>query len=96
MKDTETLSFSLENFNKLCKEHPVYDRFFRMIFQNSVVSHGNRIIKSLTFTAEEKYEAFQKLHPKIENLVAQRYIASYLGITPEFLSKLRNRIANKK
>ncbi len=96
MMDTETLSLSFENFNKLCEQHPVFERVFRIIFQNSLVSHGKRIVRNLSFTAEEKYEAFQKSYPRIENIVPQRYIASYLGITSEFLSKLRNRIAHKK
>lgn len=96
MMDTETLSFTFENFNKLCAQSPEFERFFRKIFQNSLVSHGKRILRNLSFTAEDRYKEFEKQFPYIINLVPQKYIASYLGITPEFLSKIRNKRTGKQ
>jgi CRP-like cAMP-binding protein len=82
-------------YEELLDRHPAFERYFRLTFQNSLVTHQNRIIQALTYTAEQRYEAFRKKYPQLEQYVPLKYIASYLGITPEFLSKIRRRLTRK-
>jgi CRP-like cAMP-binding protein len=84
-----------EKFDQLCREAPAFERYFRILFQKSLVSHQKRIIRNISNTAEEKYEQFLKSHPGLELTVPQKHIASYLGITPEFLSKIRKKRVGK-
>lgn len=84
-----------EHYRAILTDIPALERYFRSIFQNSLVSHQKRIIRNISFTAEQKYLAFRKTHPGLESLVPQKYIASFLGITPEFLSKLRKRVHSR-
>jgi CRP-like cAMP-binding protein len=75
--------------DEMLERFPVFEKYFRIIFQNSLVTHQNRIIQAFTHTADERYQNFQKQYPQLEQFVPLKYIASYLGITPEFLSKIR-------
>jgi CRP-like cAMP-binding protein len=76
---------------ELLVRYPKFERFFRIMFQNSLVTHQCRIIEAFSLTAEERYASFQKRYPQLEQYVPLKYIASYLGITPEFLSKIRRK-----
>ena len=51
----------------------------------------NRIVQNLSFTAKERYDYFIKEYPNLSQRIPQKHIASYLGITPEFLSLLRKK-----
>ncbi|MEX2477780.1 MAG: Crp/Fnr family transcriptional regulator [Gracilimonas sp.] len=84
---------SKSTFETILTKASCFERYFRMIFQHSLVSHQKRIIRNISFTAEERYKAFKELYPDLEMIVPQKYIASFLGITPEFLSKTRKRLA---
>lgn len=92
LSESRVYLFSKEKFELLCKEAPIFERYFRKIFQNSLVTHQKRIMRQISADAEEKYRAFRARFPKLELLVAQKYIASYLGVTPEFFSVLKKRI----
>lgn len=93
--DSEILLISMKGFDELLDRVPKLEKYFRIIFQNSLVTHGNRILQTISFTAEERYEAFREKYPTLEQFVPQKYIASYLGVTPEFLSKIRRRLMSK-
>lgn len=95
MCDTEVWMLSRETYLQLCEKHCSFERYFRILFQKSLVSHQKRIIRNISFSAEEKYLTFTKNFPRLELLIPQKYIASYLGITPEFLSMIRRRLAKK-
>ncbi len=82
--------------DELLERYPVFEKYFRIIFQNSLVTHQNRIIQAFTHTADERYQKFQRQYPQLEQFVPLKYIASYLGITPEFLSKVRRNRAKGK
>ncbi|HET8861349.1 Crp/Fnr family transcriptional regulator [Marivirga sp.] len=90
---SEVYLLSKEDFEDLNQKHPAFESYFRKLFQNALISHQKRIIRNISFTAEEKYLEFVKLHPRLELIVPQKYIASYMGITPEFLSKLKRKLA---
>ena len=91
MENSTYCSLDLETYEQVCKEIPVLETYFRRLFQTSVVSHQDRIIRNISYSAEARYEAFVESQPKLEQLVAQKYIASYLGMSPEFLSKIKAR-----
>lgn len=95
MADTEMWTLDKKAFEELCLSNASFERYFRILFQNSLVSHQKRIIRNISFSAEEKYATFVRNYPKLELLIPQKYIASYLGITPEFLSMIRRKLAKK-
>jgi CRP-like cAMP-binding protein len=86
---------SYENRELLFTAVPAFERFFRVIIENSLVANQQRLIDNLSSTAEERYLHFIKKYPLIPECVPQHNIASYLGITPEFLSKIRARLAKR-
>jgi CRP-like cAMP-binding protein len=95
LEDTEVLLISKQNLETLYESVPKFERFFRILFQNSLVTQVQRINQSIAYTAEERYLNFIKKYPKLEQRIRQKQMAAYLGITPEFLSVLRKKTAKK-
>jgi len=93
LEKTTVLQFTPETFDRLYSEIPQFERFIRIIIQKSLVSQQKRIVRNQSLTAKERYLLFQKQYPDIEQRVPQYLIASYLGITKQFLSKIRAEIA---
>jgi len=91
LADSELFLLPGLRLEELVQRFPRFERYFRIMFQNSLVTHQNRIIEAFSLTAEERYEKFRKRYPQLEQFVPLKYIASYLGITPEFLSKIRRK-----
>lgn len=91
LADSEILLLPKVRMEELLDRYPKFERFFRIMFQNSLVTHQTRIIEAFSLSAEERYANFQKRYPQLEQYVPLKYIASYLGITPEFLSKIRRK-----
>ncbi len=94
LEDTVVAQITKENLDKLYEQVPKFDRFFRLILQNAFIAQQDRIHQNLSLTAEERYEEFVRRYPQLEQRVAQKHIASYLGITPVFLSMLRRKRVN--
>lgn len=95
LADSEILLLPKNSMDQLLEKYPRFERYFRIIFQNSLVTHQHRIIQGFSSTAEERYLAFREKYPSLEQYVPLKYIASYLGITPEFLSKIRRKLVGK-
>ena len=93
LEDSELIQISYNDLQQLYIEIPKLERFFRIIIQNAFVAAQKRIINNLSLPAVERYVQFRKQYPKIEQRVPQYMIASYLGITKEFLSKIRAQLA---
>ena len=93
--DGELLVLPKAAHNELLGKYINMERYFRKLFHHSVIKQQMRFVKSNTDTAEERYLEFIATYPNLEQHVAQKYIASYLGITPEFLSKVRNNLSRK-
>lgn len=89
LEETEVLYFNYSTLEKLYTEVPKLERFFRILTQNGFNLYQRRITSALSKTAEERYLIFRKQYPGLEQRIAQKQIASYLGITPVFLSRLR-------
>jgi len=81
----EDLLYLFINYHK-------FDRNFRIITERKYINFQNRILQNISSTAEERYLSFVKQYPGLVNRVPNTQIASYLGITPEFLSKIRKKI----
>ena len=75
----------------MLKKIPKLERFFRIILENYLGSLQRRIITNNVFNAEQRYFDFTENYPKINDKVPQYLIASYLGITAEFLSRIRKK-----
>jgi CRP-like cAMP-binding protein len=75
--------------------YPKFVRYFKVIFENKFVEMQNRVLQNISSTAEERYLAFLDQYPQLSNRIPGVQIASYLGVTPEFLSKVRRDVAGK-
>jgi CRP-like cAMP-binding protein len=91
---TEVFEIMKWDMEKVFEQIPKFERFFRILFQNAMVSQMRRIRQGMSVPAEERYMEFIKQYPGIFQQIPLKHIASYLGISPEFLSKIRNKIAH--
>jgi len=89
MENSEVYYISLPHLEKLFQTLPKFERFFRILTQNGFELYERRITSQLYKTAEERFLEFRKRHPGLEQRIPQKHIASYLGITPAFLSMMR-------
>jgi CRP-like cAMP-binding protein len=96
LEEGEVLSLRKQDREELFQKIPALNIYFRILYQNAIISQNERILNALSITADERYLRFVKKYPMLENRVPQYLIASYLGITPEFLSKVKARIAAKR
>jgi len=94
IEDTEVLLQDAAAFQK-CMEIPAFAAGFLGGIQKSAIAKDRRIITSLSNTAEERYCGFLQKYPTIVQRVPQHMIASYLGISPETLSRIRKRMSRK-
>ncbi|MEO5783285.1 MAG: Crp/Fnr family transcriptional regulator [Ginsengibacter sp.] len=95
LEDTELLQISKPNLEKLFEQVPKFERFYRIIFQNALIVQHERINQNLSFTAEQRYLHFIKKYPEVEQRISQKHVATFLGITPVFLSMLRKKLSRK-
>jgi CRP-like cAMP-binding protein len=95
LEDAEVVLLSKENQEILYREIPKLERFFRILTENSLVANQERLMDNLSLTAEERFEKFCKKYPTLIQKIAQKQIASYLGVTPEFFSKMKSRLLRK-
>ncbi|MFT3681488.1 MAG: Crp/Fnr family transcriptional regulator [Ferruginibacter sp.] len=95
LEDCELLTFNPETKEELLKRVPKFERLFRLLVQRNLAATQNRLINTIAKPAQEKYLDFIERYPTIPQRVPQHYIAAYLGISPEFLSKVRARLAKK-
>jgi len=86
--DSEIILISIPDLERLYKEIASFDRFFRVLSERSIATHQHRLIDSLSLTAKERYTSFCRQYPSLITCLPQKYVASYIGITPEFLSKM--------
>jgi CRP-like cAMP-binding protein len=89
LKDSDIFLLSNTNIEVLCDEIPKFDRFFRILFQNAFYIQQNRIKSFLSLNAVDRYNRFRKTYPHLEKEIAQKYVASYIGVTPEFFSEIK-------
>jgi CRP-like cAMP-binding protein len=90
--NTELIMFSFDVIEELYSEIPKLERFFRQIIEKALVASQKRIVRSFSLSAKDRYVYFRNQYPKIERLIPQYMVASYLGITKEFLSKIKSEL----
>ena len=95
LEDAEVVIITKENHQELYQEIPKLERFFRILAENSLVSHQERLMDNLSLTAEERFEKFCSKYPTLIQKVPQKHLASYIGVTPEFFSKMKSRLIKK-
>ena len=95
LEPCELLLLTPERKETLLQEAPCFERMFRMLVQRNLSRLQERLFQTIATTAVEKYLDFVERYPTIPQRVAQHYIASYLGFSPEFLSKVRTKLSKK-
>lgn len=93
VESSSLLRLSKQQLDQLYLEVPKFNVFFRILMQNAYCREQLRIIQNLSLPAKERYELFVTKYPQIASKVTLKQTASYLGITPEFLSSIRKRKA---
>jgi CRP-like cAMP-binding protein len=96
LEDTVTLRIKYEDLIDLYSKAPKFDRIFRVLLENHFMQQQERMGQLFSSTAEERYESFLETYPHLLTRLPQVQIASYLGVTPEFLSRIRSRMAKGK
>jgi CRP-like cAMP-binding protein len=95
LEDSELLSFTYLQKEKLFKDAPVFERLFRLMIQRTHETMMNRLISNLSKSAEERYVEFIRKYPKMPQRIPQHLIAAYIGVSPEFLSKIKAKLTKK-
>lgn len=89
IEDSEILILSKNDQEKLYEKVPKFERYFRILVENSTVASRQRVLDNLELSAKERYGKFCNTYPTLINSIPQKQIASYIGVTPEFLSKMK-------
>ena len=95
-EDCEVIILLKKDVDELYLKIPKLERFFRILSENNLVANQQRIINKMALTAEERYEKFVSKYPTVVNCLPQKHIASYIGVTPEFFSKMKSKLLRKK
>ncbi|MFL9830482.1 Crp/Fnr family transcriptional regulator [Flavobacterium sp. ARAG 55.4] len=95
IEDAEVVLLSKENQELLYSEIPKLERFFRILTENSLVANQERLMDNLSLSAEDRFDKFNKRYASLAHKIPQKQIASYIGVTPEFFSKMKSRLLRK-
>ncbi|HLZ89027.1 MAG TPA: Crp/Fnr family transcriptional regulator [Puia sp.] len=90
LEDSEVLYIAEADIEDIFERIPKFERFFRILSQNALASHQARLVSILSLPAKDRYAEFCRLYPSLIDCLPQKQIASYIGVTPEFLSKMLN------
>ena len=96
LENTELIYFSFEDQEQMLREIPKLERFFRIIIERAFVASQKRVVRNMSMSAKDRYLHFRHVYPKIEQRIPQYLIASYLGITKEFLSKIKSQLISEQ
>lgn len=94
IEHTDFLVIKKKDFEELCDNYPIFNRFFRILIQNAFVALQYRLVKSQTASAIDRYKEFLQKNPHLVQRIPQYLIASYLGIKPQSLSRIKKEIWN--
>lgn len=96
LEDAELVLISKSAHEELLQTQPKYETYMRLLITNAYIALQRRLTAIISTPAEEQYTSFTQIYPDIVQRVPQHMIASYLGLTPETLSRVRKKIINKK
>ncbi|MBK9511709.1 MAG: Crp/Fnr family transcriptional regulator [Cytophagaceae bacterium] len=94
IEDAEIFQIPQADLYELFVQIPKLNRMFKVTIENNFVELQNRVIQNFSSTAVQRYNSFLKHYPFLSNRLPNKEIASYLGITPEFLSKIRKEMSS--
>lgn len=94
IEETLILQIGKSDLELLYKKIPKFERFFRILFQNAYITQREQINSAFSASAEERYRLFIRKKPYAAKRFSQKDIASYLGVTPQFLSALKKKIGS--
>lgn len=95
LDQTTVIQIAYSDQEALYKEVPKLERYFRLVVQKAYGNMSLRIVRNHSMSAKERYLLFLKSYPAIVQRVPQYVIASYLGITKEFLSSIRKQLSTE-
>jgi len=93
LEDAEVLILDAPSKEELLKKVPKMERMYRILVERHLINYQQRIFANIALSGKERYQAFQSRYPMILQRVPQHLVASYLGITPEFLSRIRKNVS---
>jgi len=91
LEETSVFTLDFDSFEHLLQKLPKFERLFRILFQNAYSREQLRVLDSISLSTEERYYKFVNKYPNLAKKVTQKQIASYLGVTPEFLSSVKKK-----
>ncbi|MGN6420930.1 MAG: Crp/Fnr family transcriptional regulator [Pseudobacter sp.] len=94
--ESELILIQRSGIEKLYQTIPAFERYFRILSENALVTYQRRLMDNLSLTARERYDHFCIRYPSLIETLPQKQIAAYIGVTPEFLSKMLNAGHNRK
>ncbi|MFX0557462.1 Crp/Fnr family transcriptional regulator [Maribacter sp. CXY002] len=96
IEGSEIIQINQEDLYHLYLNIPKLDRIFKVITEEKYVELQNRVFHTISSTAQQRYLAFLEQYPHLANRLPNTQVASYLGITPEFLSIIRKELVQGK
>lgn len=96
LQDSRVLLLEKDGRDRLLEAVPRMEKFFRLLQEANYIATHRRIQETLSASAEERYLTFLATYPALAEKVPQQHIASYLGITPQSLSRIRKDLAQKR
>jgi CRP-like cAMP-binding protein len=95
LEDAELLHLTKSSMDEMLAKLPQMEKYFRLLMQNHIAALQRRVIAYMSLSAEEKYLKLMEVAPDIINRASQQHIASYLGVTPETLSRIRKKVSGR-
>ncbi|MTG99476.1 MULTISPECIES: Crp/Fnr family transcriptional regulator [Myroides] len=92
IEDVELLLISKEQYDQLMIDMPVMSNYFRILYERSLANKDRRILSNIAYNAEEKYAQIITCYPDLVNRIPQHLLASYLGLTPETVSRIKKKM----
>lgn len=94
--DSEIILLPKAELENLFNAIPKLERFFRILTENALAAYQHRLVDNLSLSAMERYDIFCRLYPSLVACLPQKQVAAFIGVTPEFLSKMLNQAGAKK
>ncbi|WP_353161400.1 Crp/Fnr family transcriptional regulator [Myroides odoratus] len=91
IEDCELLLLSRINYDQMLEEVPVMERYFRLVYERSLVTKDQRLVYAQSYSAEEKYFYLIQTYPELIQRIPQSLLASFLGLTPETFSRIKHK-----
>jgi len=95
IEDSEIIELNYDKLQVIFNEIPKFERYFRIKYQHGLAAFQQRLLQNFCLTAEDRYNRFMERYGAFATRIPQKHIASYLGISPEFLSKIKKRSQTK-